>query len=86
MHSNRDHSSAPLVQVLFNLANAPIGEINVHGLSWVPFEVETRAAQFDLSLTIETEIARKAYLTFNTDLFERQTARTDVGTVQSPAP
>ncbi|HSQ51367.1 MAG TPA: amino acid adenylation domain-containing protein, partial [Nitrospiraceae bacterium] len=74
MHSNRDHSSAPLVQVLFNLANAPIGEINVHGLSWVPFEVDRGAAQFDLSLTIETEIARKAYLTFNTDLFARQTA------------
>jgi amino acid adenylation domain-containing protein len=77
--SNRDHSSAPLVQVLFNLANAPIGEINVHGLSWVPFEVETGAAQFDLSLTIETEIARKAYLTFNTDLFERQTVERMLG-------
>jgi len=79
MHPNRDHSSAPLVQVFFNLANAPIGEINVHGLSWVPFEVETGAAQFDLSLTIETEIARKAYLTFNTDLFERQTAERMLG-------
>ena len=79
MHSSRDHSSAPLVQVLFNLANAPIGEINVQGLSWVPFEVETGAAQFDLSLTIETEIARKAYLTFNTDLFERQTAERMLG-------
>ena len=79
MHSHRDHSSAPLVQVLFNLANAPIGEINVHGLSWVPFEVDTGAAQFDLSLTIETEIARKAYLTFNTDLFERQTVERMLG-------
>lgn len=79
MHSSRDHSAAPLVQVLFNLANAPIGEINVQGLSWVPFEVETGAAQFDLSLTIETEIARKAYLTFNTDLFERQTAERMLG-------
>ena len=79
MHSSRDHSSAPLVQVLFNLANAPIGEINVQGLSWVPFEVETGAAQFDLSLTIETEISRKAYLTFNTDLFERQTAERMLG-------
>ena len=79
MHSHRDHSAAPLVQVLFNLANAPIGEINVHGLSWVPFEVDTGAAQFDLSLTIETEIARKAYLTFNTDLFDRQTAERMLG-------
>ena len=79
MGSIRDHSSPPLVQVLFNLANAPIGEINVHGLSWVPFEAEMRTSQFDLSLTIETEIARKAYLTFNTDLFERQTVERMLG-------
>ncbi len=79
MHSSRDHSSAPLVQVLFNVPNAPIGEINVQGLSWVPFEVETQAAQFDLSLTVETEFSRKAYLTFNTDLFEPQTAQRMLG-------
>ena len=79
MHSTRDHSSAPLVQVLFNVPNAPIREINVQGLSWVPFEVETQAAQFDLSLTIETEFSRKAYLTFNTDLFEPQTAERMLG-------
>jgi non-ribosomal peptide synthetase component F len=79
MHSARDHSSAPLVQVLFNVPNAPIGEINVQGLSWVPFEVETQAAQFDLSLTIETEFSRRAYLTFNTDLFEPKTAERMLG-------
>ncbi len=79
MHSSRDQSSAPLVQVLFNVPNAPIGEINVQGLSWVPFEVETQAAQFDLSLTIETEFSRRAYLTFNTNLFEPQTAERMLG-------
>jgi amino acid adenylation domain-containing protein len=79
MHSSRDQSSAPLVQVLFNVPNAPIREINVQGLSWVPFEVETQAAQFDLSMTIETEFSRKAYLTFNTDLFEPQTAERMLG-------
>lgn len=79
MHSSRDQSSAPLVQVLFNVPNAPIREINVQGLSWVPFEVETQAAQFDLSLTIETEFSRKAYLTFNTNLFEPQTAERILG-------
>lgn len=79
MHPSRDHSSAPLVQVLFNVPNAPIGEINVQGLSWMPFEVETQASQFDLSLTIETEFSRRAYLTFNTDLFEPQTAERMLG-------
>ena len=79
LHSSRDQSSAPLVQVLFNVPNAPIGEINVQGLSWMPFEVETQAAQFDLSLTIETEFSRRAYLTFNTNLFEPQTAERMLG-------
>ncbi|MEK9139541.1 MAG: amino acid adenylation domain-containing protein, partial [Nitrospirota bacterium] len=39
----------------------------------------TQAAQFDLSLTIETEFSRRAYLTFNTDLFEPQTAERMLG-------
>lgn len=79
MHSARDQSSAPLVQVLFNVPNAPIRDIIVQGLSWMPFEVETQAAQFDLSLTVDTEFSRKAYLTFNTDLFEPLTAERMLG-------
>lgn len=71
----RDPSYGPLVQVLFNVGNAPVGDVNLHGLTWVPFEVDTGSAQFDLSLTVETVFARKAYLTFNTDLFDRATAQ-----------
>ncbi len=70
----RDASMAPLVQVLFNMVNAPIGDIHLWGLKWEPFEVEPGSAQFDLSLTVELAVAKKAYLTFNTDLFERDTA------------
>lgn len=70
----RDPSMAPLVQVLFNMLNAPIGDIQLYGLKWEPFEVDPGSAQFDLSLTVELEVAKKAYLTFNTDLFARETA------------
>jgi len=69
----RDASMAPLVQVLFNMANAPIGDIQLYGLEWEPFEVETNSAQFDLSLSIELEVAKKAYFTFNSALFVRET-------------
>ncbi len=69
----RDASMAPLVQVLFNMANAPIGDIQLHGLEWEPFEVEPGSAQFDLSLSIELEVAKKAYFTFNSALFLRGT-------------
>ncbi|HSA60672.1 MAG TPA: amino acid adenylation domain-containing protein, partial [Nitrospiraceae bacterium] len=79
MQTDRDPSYPPLVQVLFNVGNTPIGEIFPRELTWVPFEVDPGSAQVDLSLTIETEIARKAYLTFNTDLFERRTAERMLG-------
>jgi len=69
----RDPSYGPLVQVLFNLGNAPVGDVSLQGLTWVPFEADPGAAQFDLSMTIETAFSRKAYLTFNTDLFKRET-------------
>ena len=69
----RDPSMAPLVQVLFNMANAPIGDIQLYGLEWEPFEVEPGSAQFDLSLSIELEVAKKAYFTFNSALFVRET-------------
>jgi len=70
----RDPSMAPLIQVLFNMVNAPIGDIQLFGLKWEPFEVDPGTAQFDLSLTVELDVAKKAYLTFNTDLFRRETA------------
>ncbi|MEQ1792685.1 MAG: amino acid adenylation domain-containing protein [Nitrospira sp.] len=74
LHVTRDASYGPLVQVLFNMGNAPVGDVDLHGLTWVPFEADTGTAQFDLSLTVETVVSRKAHLTFNTDLFTRATA------------
>ncbi len=72
---DRDPSMGPLVQVLFNMVNAPIGDIQLWGLKWEPFEVDPGSAQFDLSLTVEVEFSKKAYLTFNTDLFKKETAQ-----------
>jgi len=76
---SRDSNYSPLVQVLFNVANAPIGEVDLHGLSWAPLNIDTGSAQFDLSLTVETEVLRRVYLSFNTDLFTRQTAERMLG-------
>ena len=72
---DRDPSMGPLVQVLFNMVNAPIGDIQLWGLKWEPFEVDPGTAQFDLSLTVEMEFSKKAYLTYNTDLFKPETAQ-----------
>ncbi len=69
----RDLSHSPVVQVLFNLANAPFEEPLLEGLAWSPLEIDRGAAQFDLSLFVDLEVTRKAYVEFNTDLFEAET-------------
>jgi amino acid adenylation domain-containing protein len=71
----RDLSHSPVVQVLFNLANAPFEEPQIENLVWSPIELDRGAAQFDLSLFVDLEITRKAYVEFNTDLFEADTIK-----------
>lgn len=70
---DRDLSHSPLVQVLFNVANAPIGRLEFERLAWTPFEFDGGAVQFDLTMTIDTEVTRKAFLGFRTDLFAGET-------------
>ena len=60
----------PLVQVLFNFGNAPFERVKFSGLSLSPFEIDRGASQFDLSLSIDTMASGKAFLEFNTDLFD----------------
>lgn len=73
LQPERDMSHSPLVQVLFNLANAPFETPRIDDLAWSPLEVDRGSAQFDLSLFVDLEISRKAYAEFNTDLFEPDT-------------
>jgi len=74
LQTERDPSYPPIVQVLFNVANVPIGDVDLYGLSWEPFEIDMGASQFDMGVTIETEISKKIYLIFNTNLFDREAA------------
>ncbi|MEX2493020.1 MAG: amino acid adenylation domain-containing protein [Nitrospirales bacterium] len=60
----------PLIQVLFNFGNAPFERVKFTGLSLSPFEIDRGASQFDLSLSIDTMASGKAFLEFNTDLFD----------------
>ncbi len=74
LRPDRSQGGLPLVQVLFNFANTPFGRTEFHHLSWMPYEVSRGAAQLDLGLSIDPFASRKAYLEFNTDLFDRATA------------
>ncbi|MFQ5796950.1 MAG: condensation domain-containing protein, partial [Candidatus Bipolaricaulia bacterium] len=73
LQPERDMSRSPIVQVLFNLFNAPMREVNLFGLSWNPFEIDIGASQFDISLSIDTEIMQKIMLAYNTDLYDATT-------------
>lgn len=69
----RDQSYSPVVQVLFNVANAPIEKPAFEGLSWEPFDFDGGAAQFDLTMMVDTELTNRALLSFRTDLYDGAT-------------
>jgi amino acid adenylation domain-containing protein len=73
LRPDRSHGGPPLVQVLFNFANTPFARTEFLHLSWTPYEVSRGAAQLDLGLSIDPLASRKAYLEFNSDLFDRST-------------
>jgi amino acid adenylation domain-containing protein len=72
---NRDGAYSPLVQVLFNVPNAPMGEVLFDDLEWDVFDFDHGSAQFDLSLSVGTEHFGRVYLRYSTDLFESATAQ-----------
>lgn len=79
LRPDRSLGGLPFVQVLFNFANTPFARTDFHQLSWTPYEVSRGAAQLDLGLSIDPLASRKAYLEFNTDLFDRSTAERWLG-------
>ena len=66
----RNSSQAPLAQVLFNVANAPMHGIGFDGLAWEPVLMDRGGAQFELSISVDTEVTRKIAVEYNTELFD----------------
>ncbi|MBW4566490.1 MAG: amino acid adenylation domain-containing protein [Tolypothrix carrinoi HA7290-LM1] len=72
----RDPSRSPIFQTLFALQNAPIGEIELPGLTITPIYLDNGGAKFDLSLMLEPlGEGWQAALEYNTDLFTSETAK-----------
>ncbi|MGE0474781.1 MAG: amino acid adenylation domain-containing protein, partial [Nitrospirales bacterium] len=67
---SRTMNRMPLVQVLFNFGNAPFERVKFKGVSLSPFEIDRKASQFDLSVSVDTMFSGKVFLEFNTDLFD----------------
>lgn len=74
LNPQRDLSINPLFQVMFQLQNAPMPPVRMEGLSIAPIQLDTGAAQVDLSLTLwEEGDGLKGTFEFSLDLFERAT-------------
>ncbi len=66
----RDTSRSPFFQVFFNVQNAPFSLPGLPGVKSEIMEIDRGAAQFDLSLSIDTALTHKAVIEYNTDLFD----------------
>lgn len=74
LQPDRDRSYSPLAQVMFNVVNVPLAMPAMPEVTLDFVEIDRRAAQFDLSLTIlDTSAMRMAALEYNTDLFDDET-------------
>lgn len=76
----RSLSHSPLFQAFFQFRNLPFAALRFAGLECEPVEFDPGTAQFDLAVEVTPagESLRVA-LTYNSDLFERQTARRMAG-------
>ena len=70
----RDGTHPPLVRVLFNVPNAPLGVIDLHGLDLERFDFDSGSTQFDLALAVDTERIGRVHLAYASDLFDASTA------------
>jgi amino acid adenylation domain-containing protein len=75
----RDASRPPLVQVLFNVVNAPMHGTAFDGVTWELVSLDRGGAQFELSVSVDTQVTRTLGVEFNTDLFERSTIERLIG-------
>ncbi len=74
LQPQRSLSHSPLFQVMFVLQNAPIGELELPGVTWSQLEGESTIAKFDLTLSMsETPQGLVGSWEYNTDLFDGST-------------
>lgn len=66
----RDPSRSPVFQILFNAQNAPFEIPAVDGVQIEVLAPERRAAQFDLSVTVDTDLTSTTTLEYATDLYD----------------
>jgi amino acid adenylation domain-containing protein len=69
----RDRSCTPIFQSLLVLHNIPFSPMALPGLTLAPTDLSSGSAVFDLILVIATEPQLKAYVEYDSDLFDAST-------------
>ncbi|NET66088.1 MAG: amino acid adenylation domain-containing protein [Moorea sp. SIO1G6] len=74
LQPQRSLSHAPLFQVMFVLQNAPMGKLDLPGVSLSEFNQQSTTSKFDLLVSMtETDMRLIGEWEYNTDLFDRST-------------
>jgi amino acid adenylation domain-containing protein len=74
LQPERNLSHSPVFQVMFDLQNAPMNDLELHGLRLTPLPFDSLMAKFDLVMTVgETDGRLSGQLEYNTDLFDAAT-------------
>ncbi|WP_201800766.1 non-ribosomal peptide synthetase, partial [Dulcicalothrix desertica] len=75
---------SPLFQVMFVLQNAPMGELELPGVTLTLQQVESTITKFDLTLSMqETADSLVGLWEYNTDLFNKETIERMTGHLQN---
>jgi amino acid adenylation domain-containing protein len=74
LHLERDISRNPVFQIVFSLHDVALGGLRMADMVVSPFEVESGAEEFDLSVrSTATETELELTFSYNTDLFDAAT-------------
>ena len=70
----RSLDGTPIIRAVFVLQNAPLGPLELSGLTLIPWEIDNGTTRFDLTLFIHpTSEGLKAKFQYSTDIFSRET-------------
>ncbi|MDJ0897246.1 MAG: amino acid adenylation domain-containing protein [Xenococcus sp. MO_188.B8] len=84
LQPERSLSHSPLFQVMFVLQNAPMGKLELPGVTWTQLARESTIAKFDLTLSMtETDQGLVGSWEYNTDLFDGSTIKRMAGHFQN---
>jgi amino acid adenylation domain-containing protein len=73
LQPERDPRRSPFFQILFNVQNSPIDPLRLAGLEAEVLQLPRRSTQFELTISIDTEIERRISYAYSTALYDRET-------------